>query len=211
MERLADPPSVKDLLSGAPPETRSISAGALFWRIFFRGGNHPVSWKRFRHFGPTDSRFDHHPADPPARDHPQHAILYLTEQPDAAFGEFFQKTRVINRTLGSPWIVALSLREPITLLDLTRGWTLKVGGGASIASGDRSQARKWSRVFHEAFPAIDGVCYRSSLNSEWMVLALYERARRCMPGNPLLQKRLSDANVDPLVRVAASVCNYDLV
>lgn len=130
---------------------------------------------------------------------------------DAAFGEFFQGTRLIDRNLQRPSIVQFAVRESISLLDVTGSWMVKVGGGAAISSGDRTQSRKWSRLFHEAFPSIDGVLYRSSLNPSWLLLALYERAHRTMPDTPNFRVLLTDPTVEHLVKRAARVCNYDVV
>ena len=88
---------------------------------------------------------------------------------------------------------------------------MKMGGGASISAGERDQARKWSRVFYEAFPAVDGLCYRSSLNPDWIAFALYERSERCFPAQPLFQASLKNTRVRPLIAQAVGECGYDVV
>jgi hypothetical protein len=40
---------------------RTLPAGTIFGRIYESGGAHPSRWD-FRRFGPTQSRFDHHPS-----------------------------------------------------------------------------------------------------------------------------------------------------
>ena len=208
MERLADPPSAADLLTKAAPELYPLTVGALLWRIFPAGGAYPIVWNELRSFGPTRSRFDHHPPDPPARMHQGVGILYAGDAPVTVFAEYFQDTRLIDRRLDQPWIVQFALTAPLQLLDLTGGWPLKVGAGAAIASGERAQSRKWSRVFHEAYPGIHGLCYRSSLNPEWLAYALYERAQ---PLLPLLRAPLTDSRIVPLITQAAAATHFDPV
>jgi hypothetical protein len=181
------------------------------WRIFNTDSRSGRAWNQFRTFGPTESRFDHHPQDPPARMHADYGILYATEAYVTAFAEFFQRTRMINRTRKQLRLVEFALQEPLILLDLTGSWMLKVGGGPQIATGDRAQARKWSRVFHPAFPEIDDVCYPASLNTAWRVYALYERAERAMPSAPILYAPLADPLIAPYLSVAESATHYDVV
>lgn len=179
--------------------------------MFATAGAYPVSWNLPRAFGPIDARFDHHPPGRSPRIHADYSILYAAEQPSAALAEFFQKTRVINRSLNRPWIAQFTLADKLTLLDLTGGWIVKQKGGAAIASGPREQARKWSRVFHAAYPHVDGICYRSSLNPEWLAVSLYERAIRALPKEPLVQAPLTDARLAPLLDFAIHETGYDLV
>lgn len=211
MERLPDPPALPELLLKPPPEQRVLPVGTLLWRIFLREGPHPVLWDEFRKFGPTGSRFDHHPDDPPRRIHPDHGILYAAERYSCAFGEFFQSGSAINRDLNKPWLVQFATIVPLTCLDLTGGWMMKVGGGAAISSGERAQARKWSRVIYSAWPGIDGICYRSSLNPDWLAFALYERAQRGIAAVPLLHAPLTDSRLSPLIAHAAAETGYDLL
>ena len=56
-----------ELLESLHPEVRTIPAGSLVWRVYFRGGLHPMSWKDFRRVGPVDARFDHHEESEPHR------------------------------------------------------------------------------------------------------------------------------------------------
>lgn len=137
--------------------------------------------------------------------------MYCAEEYVTAFAEFFQAERSIIRTYRNPWLVELALAQPLTLLDLTGSWMLKVGGGPQIATGDRAQARKWSRVFYEAFPDIDGLCYPSSLNTAWRVYALYERARRGIPSDPILHAPLTAPHVASYLTVAETETGYDIV
>jgi len=137
--------------------------------------------------------------------------MYCAEAYVTAFAEFFQAERSIIRTYRTPSLVEFALEQPLTLLDLTGSWMLKVGGGPQIATGDRAQARKWSRVFYEAFPDIDGLCSPSSLNTAWRTYALYERAERAMPSAPILYAPLTEARVASYLTVAETETGYDIV
>jgi hypothetical protein len=137
--------------------------------------------------------------------------MYCAEAYETAFAEFFQRQRSINRTNRKPWLVEFALAQPLTLLDLTGSWMLKVGGGPQIATGDRAQARKWSRVFYEAFPDIDGLCYPSSLNTAWRTYALYERATRGIPSAPILHAPLTAPHVARYLAVAETETGYDVI
>jgi hypothetical protein len=180
--------------------------------MFPRGGKYPTQWDEFRAFGPTKSRFDHHPVRGRGpRVHAAYGILYAEEEYATALTEYFQVRRAINRTRHEPWLVQFALAKPLVLIDVTGDWILKAGGNSAISSGPREQSRKWSRAFHKAWPTIDGVCYRSSLNPEWIAYALYERARRAIPRTPLLHAPLTDSRLDPLLAYAATAAGYKLL
>ncbi len=81
-----------------------LPAGSLLFRLYFRSGDHPASWNRFRSFGPLASaRFDHHP--PPQREHPNLGILYAAPDVKTCVAEVFQNTRNINLRRREPWLV----------------------------------------------------------------------------------------------------------
>jgi RES domain len=211
LETLPDPPSVAELLAKTSPVPYNLAGGTLLWRIYQAAASRPAAWNDLRSFGPTGSRFDHHPADPPPREHPGFGILYAAEAAPTVFAEYFQATRIINRALNRPWIVQFAIDTPLKLVDVTGGWMLKVGGNAAIASGARAQSRKWSRVIHEAYPDFHGICYRSSLNPTWLAFALYERARLALPPVPVLHAPLTDSRIAPLITEAVEATNYDVV
>lgn len=211
MESLEDPPSAAELRRKAPLSPYHLPVGSLLWRIFAAAGPHPVTWNELRSFGPTGSRFDHHPPDPPPRVHPKLGILYAAAAPPTVFAEYFQSTGIINRRLNEPWIVQFALASPLTLLDVTGEWGIKAKAGAAIASGKREQSRKWSRAIYEAYPDIHGICYRSSLNPAWLAFALYERAKPALPPLPLLHAPLTDMRIEPLVAQAKKITDFPVI
>jgi hypothetical protein len=59
LAKFPEPPPSRELAK-IPPAIRTLPAGTGLWRLYFRRGNHPVSWNTFRSYGPVESsRFDH--------------------------------------------------------------------------------------------------------------------------------------------------------
>ncbi len=185
MERLPSPPNPFPV----PALFHACAPGLRVWRIYFRGGQHPMAWHEFRHFGPTAGRFDHH-AEPKRRQ--SRGILYATAGTDAfltALAEVFQETRHIDRHLDDPWLVVFALRAPLQLLDTSGEWPVRAGGNMAIHSGSRKRARDWSRAIYRDYGDADGIWYPSSLTNR-SCLALYERAKPAMPAGPVLHEAL---------------------
>lgn len=192
---------------------RTLPAGTIFGRIYESGGAHPSLWHEFRHFGPTGSRFDHHPD--PAGHHPDHAVTYVTPQiavpPETAaqsvllvcLSECFSDRGVIERGSGAaggtqPRFVLFASTRDVTLLDLVDStWITDAGGNGQINTGDRALSRPWARAIHQAYPDIDGVFYRSRTIAqrpripEARAVALWERAEDALPVSPIADIELS--------------------
>lgn len=211
MAKLPEPPSVADL-SALGPEIVVLPAGTALARIFFRGGDFPVRWNEFRHFGPGGSRFDHH--RPNADGNPitqTRGILYAAGKGRLSSlavcaAEVFQLSRIINCSRGDPWFVIFVTTRELRLLDLTGAWTTRAGASAAIATGPKARARLWSRNVYEAFPEVDGLAYRSSMGGNEPAFALYERCRDALPTAPSFHRALSDpALMAPLVAAAHAI------
>lgn len=192
---------------------RVLPAGTVFGRIYDAGGAHPTRWHDFRHYGPTQSRFDHHP-DPESH-HPDHAVTYVTPQitvpPETAaqsvllvcLSECFSDRGVIERGDGSsggaqPRFVLFASTRDITLLDLVDStWVAGAGGNDQINIGDRALSRPWARAIHQAYPDIDGVFYHPRTITQRphlpraRAVALWERAEDTLPVSPTLDIELS--------------------
>jgi hypothetical protein len=192
--KLPEPPSPRELIDRTGPDVRSLPAGTLLWRIYFRGGRHPTTWSMFRAYGPTNGRFDHHLPGPrgETRHQEDRAILYLAARGPTCLAEAFQETRTIDRRSRDPWLVGFRIRRPVTLLDLTGTWPTRAGASMKIASGPRPTAQRWSRVIHAAYPEIEGIYYGSSMHANEPCVALYERAAEALPERPLFNRKLSD-------------------
>ena len=46
-------------LARTEPLRKVLPEGTRLWRLYKRGGTHPVVWNQFRFFGPLNARFDH--------------------------------------------------------------------------------------------------------------------------------------------------------
>lgn len=200
-ERLGAPPGEFTVL----PDIETLARGERLFRIYFRGGTHPVGWDEFRDFGPTGSRFDHHTL--PRRSQ-RRAILYATRHGEAissALVEVFQVTRHIDRRLDDPWLAAFDLAEPLRLLSTHSNWPVQAGGNMAINSGPRGRSRQWSQAIYRSYPTIQGIAYPSSLTNEACV-ALYERARSALPPRPQLNIPLSHPSLSThLLRCATGL------
>ncbi|MGF6860819.1 hypothetical protein ABIE69_001387 [Rhodobacteraceae bacterium MBR-64] len=197
MDHLPLPPGSAALRAIASA-IHTLAKGRELARIWFADSRHPTGFARMRHFGPTASRFDHHLAGPGgAPVNGARAILYAIEVPDtppktdhafvAALAEVFQQTRTIDLGREAPRLTLWRAADDLPLLDLTEYWTTKVGASAALSSGPRDITRAWSRDFHEAYPQIAGLRYRSAMSGgQAIALALYERASATLPAAPVL-------------------------
>jgi len=202
--KLPPPPSALTL----PPETTSIAAGSLLWRVYFRGGRHPGNWSELRAFGPTDSRFDHHVPPPRVQ---SRAILYATVAIPTCLAEVYQRTRTIDRNDRSPWLVGLRLAEAVELLDLTGTWPTRAGASTVINSGPRSRARLWSRAIYDAYPHVEGLSYASSMHGHRLAIALYERAEHKIQPQPEFNRPLKDPILLNSLKKISTDLNYAIV
>jgi hypothetical protein len=204
MAKLPDPPQPLT----AVPDLVPLRRGQRLWRIYFAGGVHPVTWRDFRHYGPTNARFDHHDKPP----HTQtKGILYAAVDPVTCLAEVFQATRTIDRTASAPWLVAFDLTRDVSLLDLMGPWPTQAGASMAISSGPRPRARRWSQAIHAAYPSVEGLRYGSSMHANDPCVALYERARSAMPRAPLFHRALSDPALLLRLNAAATRLRYGLV
>lgn len=206
MVKLPSPPTPSEL-ADLPPALRRLSTGSLLWRLYFRGGPFPTDWDRFRTFGPTTSRFDHH--EPPPRSQAR-GILYAAAEGPTALAEVFQETRTIDRRRRDPWLVAFRLTGDVPVLDLTGRWPTRAGASMALASGPRPRAREWARAIWEAYPGVEGLLYPSSMDSNRPALALFERAARAIPERPELHRALFDPTLFPSLAAAAADLGYTI-
>lgn len=185
-------------------------------RIWFEGSRHPSGFAHFRDFGPTGSRFDHQlpgPGGMPASG--PRGILYAVEKGPlvltTALAEVFQGSRLIDLQAEKPVVTIFALERDLPLLDLTAHWATKAGASAALSSGKRSTARGWSRDFYTAYPAIDGLRYRSSMSGgNDFALAIYERGATAMPARPVLSLPLAHPHITGSLVAAAERIGYGI-
>jgi len=204
MAKLPEPPQRLTI----PAALRDLPAGATVWRIYFAAGPHPTTWRDFRWFGPTNSRFDHH--DSPARVQTR-GVLYGAMEPITCLAEVFQATRTIDRAANAPWLVAFTTAQKLSLLDLTGTWPTRAGASMAIHSGPRPRARRWSYAIYDAYPRVEGLWYASSMYANRASFVLYERGQAAVPTAPLFHRALSDPALGTRLSAAAATLGYRLV
>jgi hypothetical protein len=210
--KLPSPPAALPRLRAS--DIRTFPPGMLCWRVYRAGGEHPVTWRDFRHHGPSATgRFDHQ--EPPPHDDPVRAVLYVALDVIAAIAESFQETRTIDRRRQDPWLVAFELAsgppdgplvDALRVLDLARLWPTRAGASQAISTGRRPTAQAWSRLIYRSYPDVAGVLYRSSMAGGSLNLALYERGAGAIPATPTVHLPLAHPGLAlPLARVASKL------
>jgi len=205
------PPPNPARIAATPPrraEKVQLAAGTTLLRIHPLNGPYRTTWNQFRSFGPTGSRFDHHPSPP--RLHSTRAVMYCTTGSDAfitAVAEYFQDdaggVAPLDRRVHHPNAAAFRLAAPMTLLDLSSGWVTRAGGNQAIVSGRRSTARAWARAVYDTHTDLDGVLYPSSIWGPGRCVALWERGVDAVPATPQLHRSLADPALDAPLADAA--------
>jgi hypothetical protein len=188
LPKLPRPPPAADL-ARIQTAWRVVPAGTTLFRVYFRGGPHPGAWDRFRHYGPTNARFDHHEPPPRIQDR---GVLYAAGHSRTPLAEVFQASRTIDARHDEPWLVGFKLSTDVRLLDLTGLWPTRAGASMAITSGPRQVARRWSGAIYEAYPAAAGLWYGSSMDGDAPCVALFERAAEALPALPSFHRALAD-------------------
>ena len=197
-----------------PDELAVLPAGTLVVRVHSLGGPHPSAWDAMRDWGPTKSRFDHHPPPPRAQ---RRAIAYLAWGTDAfttALAEYFQDDSgagvgPFDLVTSHPAITLLELATEVVLLDLSGPWTTRAGGNQAVGNGRRWRSRQWARAVYAAFGnpgtahAAEGLAYRSSVWGPGHCAALWQTARSAFPPAPLATRLLDDPGARPALAKAA--------
>lgn len=214
MPKFPEPPGVAEL-SAIPPVLAEMPLLTTYSRIFFAANDHPVNWDQFRYFGPTSSRFDHHLSDIKGASQLQaRGIMYLATGKEAiptCLAEVFQAARLIDRQTGVPVLASFVAQRPLMLLDLTGPFATAIGASMAINSGPRPRARRWAQRLYEAYPSVDGLLYSSSMYGNAPAIALFERARDCLPTRPVFHRELRDLVLDRILRSTANAIGYGLV
>jgi hypothetical protein len=212
MAKFPNPPGV-DVLRGLQPEIKTIAAGCRLARIYYSRSRHSLAWNQFRHFGPLNSRWDHHlPDSAGAPALQERSVYYAAVDAKTCLAEFFQYTRRIDRAAQAPWLVVFELARPVELLDLSGDFATRIGASMQIHSGSRARARRWACDLYDAFPGIHGIYYASSVNGGEPALALTDRAEKLgvFPAHPLLHRALADDVLLDALKDAADRLGYAL-
>lgn len=210
MAKLPNPPAG---LARIPPDVIRLPAGAELWRLYKRGGRHPVTWNAFRTFGPLQTaRFDHHLPDEHGEPWLQgRGIYYAGTEITTCLAEIFQDTRTIDRESEAVALVGFELRLAVDLLDLTGAWPTRAGASMVSSSGPRSRSRLWARAVYESYPDIQGIYYPSSMHANRPAIALFERAAPAIASVPVVHRPLSDPALLADLDRSARLLGYRLV
>ncbi|WP_326836795.1 RES family NAD+ phosphorylase [Amycolatopsis rhabdoformis] len=217
MARLPLPPArsvlVKELdrahdVVSIQPETRLV-------RIFTAHGNHPQQWNSFRYTGPLPhGRFDQQPpgrGGQPVTDQ-ANGVLYFGLTVRTSVAEVFQTSSTVDRKTRGPRLVVVRPTRPLRLLDLTGLWPTRVGASQEISSGPKKITQAWARAIRVALPDLDGLWYRSSMDSGDPAVCLWDPpAGTGLPIAPDVLLPLDHPGLDvPLGRVCEEL-NYTLL
>lgn len=217
MARLPPPPSVDVLAAALRPaeDIVAVHPATKLVRVFTALGNHPQRWNSFRYAGPLPhGRFDPQPASEdgsPTTD-PDGGVLYFALSVRTSVAEVFQTTSTVDRTTRSPHLVVLRPARTLRLLDLTGLWPTRAGASQEISSGPKKVTQLWARAIRAAHPELDGVWYRSSMDSGDPAICLWDPpALATLPENPDILLPLNHPGLDlPLARVCHEL-NYLLL
>lgn len=217
MARLPPPPAesvLRELFRPAEdvvtvrPETRLA-------RIFSARSSHPQRWDSFREVGPLPhARFDPQAPAPdggPVVDSGV-GVLYFALSVRTCVAEVFQSTSAVDRDTKGPHLVVLRPRRALRLLDLAGLWPTRAGCSQEISSGPKAMTQRWARAIRAAHPDLDGVWYRSSMDSGAPAVCLWEPpAKSALPEKPDFLAELGSAGLDvPLGRICREL-NYILL
>lgn len=175
-------------------------------RIFTAGGTHPQRWGSFRYTGPMPHvRFDPHPptAGGVPADSPSDGVLYLGLSVRAAVTEMYQATSTVDRRARRPHLVVFRPKRTLRLLDLAGLWPTRAGASQEISRGQADLTQAWARTIRAAYPELDGLWYRSSMDAGDPVVCLWDPpASSAIPDAPDVLLALDDPTLDePLSRM----------
>ncbi len=221
MTEYLPPPDPSRFPTLRPLHLREIGTDVMLGRIYLAAGQHPAAWNTFRTFGPTGSRFDHHPGAP--GDHPNYGIIYLapalidargnpTSALQTALLECFRDTGVVDTITGAPHFVLFRTTRALRLLDLADSdWVTEAGANGAISSGPRDAARAWARTIHHHYGTqIDGLIYPSSNRPPARAIALWEHGRDAIPPRPAFHEPLNHISLRAALETFAAAANLGL-
>ena len=81
----------------------------------------------------------------------------------------------------------------------------------AINTGHRGRARAWARTLHDAYPALHGLYYPSSMNGNEPAVALSDRAEDCLPAYPDFNRALTDDALLDVLKHSAHQLGYGLL
>jgi hypothetical protein len=217
MSRLPEPPDPAALrtLLRHTEDVVAVHRATRLVRVFTAKGSHPQRWNSFRHTGPLPhARFDPHPLAPDGgpSETPEQGVLYFGLSVRTSIAEVFQATSMVDRRTRSPFMVVLRPRRTLRLLDLVGLWPTRVGASQELSSGSKHMTQAWARAIRAAHPDLDGLWYRSSMDSGNPAVCLWDPpAGSALPAAPDVLLPLDHPGLDlPLARICEEL-NYTLL
>lgn len=139
-------------------------------------------------------------------------MLYFGLSVRTSIAEVYQPSSTVDRVTRGPYLVVLRPSRTLRLLDLSGLWPTRAGASQEISSGPKRTTQAWARTIREAHPDLDGVWYRSSMDSGDPAVCLWgPPSEDALPENPDVLLPLSHAGLDlPLARVCTEL-NYTLL
>jgi hypothetical protein len=213
MARLPQPPPPADLKSllRSTDDIIAVHRATRLVRIFAAGGQHRQRWNSFRYSGPLPhARFDPHP--PGGGGGKDHGVLYFGLSVRTSIAEVYQSSSIVDRSTRRPHLVVFRPVRTLCLLDLTGLWPTRAGASQEISSGAKLITQAWARAIRAAHPSLDGLWYRSSMDSGDPAICLWDPpAGSSLPVTPEVLLPLDYPGLDlPLARICADL-NYTLL
>ncbi|APU14208.1 MULTISPECIES: RES family NAD+ phosphorylase [Actinoalloteichus] len=223
MARLPQPPD-PDVLRAMLRETEDVVAvhqATRLVRVFTTGGRHQQHWNTFRRVGPlAHARFDPHPvaddapapAGAPGAAKAADGVLYFGLSVRTSIAEVFQAGSIVDRRTRAPHLVVLRPVRPLRLLDIAGLWPTRAGASQAISSGPKDRTQAWARAIRTAYPQLDGLWYRSSMDSGSPAVCLWDPpSGSALPDSPDVLLPLNHPGLDlPLGRICEQL-HYTLL
>jgi hypothetical protein len=139
-------------------------------------------------------------------------VLYFGLTARTSVAEVFQDTSIVDRVTRRPFLVVFRPTRTLRLLDLAGLWPTRAGASQEISSGARERTQEWARAIRLAHPDLDGLWYRSSMDSGSPAVCLWDPpAGNAVPATPEALVPLDHPGLDvPLARICAAL-NYTLL
>ena len=181
------------------------------WRVYSRGGDHPVRWNEMREFGPvSEMRFDPHRFGK-GRMQPGIGVYYSATEAVTALAESYSRTKVIDRKTGTPAITRWTPERPLQLVDLTSTAVTHISVAAVQMTGTTARSRALARALYEQHGAdIDGIYARSSVNNGTNVI-LFSRGVSAFPALPQVDSPLISGYGTRVVFKSAKALKWKVV
>jgi hypothetical protein len=184
-------------------------------RIFTRGGRHGQQWNGFRYTGPLPhARFDPQQPGPggvPAMTADE-GVSYFGLDLANSVASVFQVTSIVDPVTRAPYLTVFRPARSIQVLDLSRNWPTRAGASQEISSGPKAITQAWARAIRAAFPELDGVYYRSSMDAGNPTICLWDPpAASAIPLEPDILLPLNHKLLSETLRKVCEELDYTLL